>query len=147
MQSRNTENRIHPISIEPELQMRSIDKSPPKLPSQRVSQGDINMVAGYINTMTERLSIPKGNSNSSPQRQVNRYLRTLKRQEEKFSDRRATLQPNSNVFACSSNRIEKLQPIISPARVRPIDVSHNRNVPITAALKTRSILKTQDSLF
>ena len=109
------------------------------------------MVAGYLNSMTERLSIPKISSNSSPQRQVNKYLKTLTLSDEKATDHRASLHHNSivvNDVTCNASRIEKLQPT-SPAKVRlgPIDVNFKRNMPITAAVTSRSVKKTQDSLF
>lgn len=60
-----TGTRFHPISIEPTSAKALVKMSPPKLPPYNVKQRDVNKVAGYLNRLSARLSIPKLNSSDS----------------------------------------------------------------------------------
>ena len=86
--------------------------SPPKLPPYNVKQRDVNKVAGYLNRLSARLSIPKLNSSDS-QSSVNALLKSIQQLDQ----------------AESNNNLASTQRIMKPSPISPVNRSIEKLQP------------------
>lgn len=86
--------------------------SPPKLPPYNVKQRDVNKVAGYLNRLSARLSIPKLSSSDS-QSSVNALLKSIQQLDQ----------------AESNNNLASTQRIMKPSPISPVNRSIEKLQP------------------